>query len=163
MSYYVEPQHYETAKSNGISKKHVDNRFYEKGWHIQRAISQPVMKRSSRDWDKWESRAKVTRSTYMQRVRGGWSHENAALTPPLSPYQVAERNNRSRKIFSPAQELQMEANGIHRATAYMRVKKLGWTKEDAVSVPVIENNESLKRARSKSGMQKLVFGQSMHS
>ena len=158
MSYYIEPTHYEIAESNGIPKKHVDNRFYEKGWTIERAITQPILKRSTHEWDKWKDVSKVSRVTYMQRVRSGWNHERAALTPTLSRKDIVALSNDPRKIFTDDQESLMKKNNIHRATAYMRVKKLGWSVEKAVSVPTTDKSESLKRARDKSNMQPIRFG-----
>lgn len=156
--YYVEPHHYEIAKQNGISKKNLINRVYEKGWTIERAISQPVKIRSTHDWEKWESVAKVSKSTYMQRVRGGWEKDKAALTPALSRKEVVALSNNPRKIFTDIQEAEMLKKDIPRATAYMRVKKLGWSIDKAISTPVISKSESLCKARAMSGMGKIIFG-----
>lgn len=158
MNYYIEPHHYEIAESNGISKKHVNNRFYEKGWTLERAITQPLKKRSDHDWDKWKEVSKVSKVIYMQRVRKGWDHKKAALTPTLSRSEVVALSNNPRKIFTEEQERLMKSNGINRSTAYMRVKKLGWPIEKAVITPIIDTDESLKRARGKSGMQRILFG-----
>lgn len=101
---------------------------------------------------------KVSKVIYMQRVRSGWGQERAALTPTLSRTEIVALSNGPRKIFTDEQESLMKKNNIHRATAYMRVKKLGWSIERAISVPTIDKAESLKRARDKSNMQPIIFG-----
>ena len=42
--YYITPKDYETAESNGLTKKDVYRRVYEENWSIERAISTPKMK-----------------------------------------------------------------------------------------------------------------------
>lgn len=161
--YYIEPHHYETAEKNGISKKYVDNRFYEKGWTLERAITQPLRERSTHGWDKWKDVAKVSKKAYMQRVRLGWEHEKAALTPTLSRKEVATLSATKHSLFTPEQVELMKENNIPRMTAYMRVKKLGWTKEKAVTEPIVSNKEALKRARGNGGFQSIIYGNNRRS
>lgn len=152
---YLEPHHYEIAEKNGIPRDTAYSRFYKKGWTVERAITQPIMKRSDHGWSKWKDVAKVSKDTYMQRVRDrGWDQERAALTPS---YRKKKFKRAGYRVFTEEQEEKMKKNGIDRITAYMRVHKLGWTKEDAVTIPLVDREESLKRARMNSPWNKTKF------
>lgn len=145
--YYLTPEHYEIAEENGISKKIVNDRFYYKGWTAERAITQPVMKKSDHNWSKWRHKAKVTKSTYLKRIRRGWNEKEAALTPS---YRQKKFRRKETRFFTEEQEQTMKENNISYHTAYSRIKKYGWTKEKAITTPVIKPKEALKRAREKS-------------
>lgn len=152
--YYLTPEHLEIAKRNGLSKKIVHNRFYQKGWTAERAITEPVHKRSDHNWDKWKRKAKVTKSTYMQRMRHGWDEEKAALTPS---YREKRFRRNEPRVFTEEQERIMKENNISYNTAYVRVKKLGWSVEEAITVPIVDREESLRRARENSSMVQYNF------
>ena len=144
MHYYLQPNHIEIAKKNGIPYNVVYRRFYDLGWNLERAITEPIRKRSTHNWEKWKDVAKVSKDTYFQRVRNrGWDEERAALTPPLKRHQWRTQKS----VFTKEQEMKMKENNIPYHTAYMRYKRLGWTREEAVTTPVMTKEESLKRAR----------------
>lgn len=157
--YYLTDEHYEIAKENGITKKHLENRVYSKAWTIERAISEPLKRRSNHNWDaKWSKVAIVPKVRFMKRVQNGWDQERAAMTPIINQSELMKERNKAIRTFSDEQEKKRIKNNIPLQTAYLRVKKLNWSKEDAVTRPVMSVEERTAAARAHQRKDRLVFG-----
>ena len=135
--YYITPKDYETAESNGLTKKDVYRRVYEENWSIKRAISTPKMK--MKPMTKYTEEEKetikkngLTTRIVSQRVCRGWDREKAINTPPIQPQQKAHGRGRY-KYTDEIIEI-VKSNGIKIDTFYRRVRS-GWSIEKASTTP----------------------------
>lgn len=155
--FYISPDDYAEGEKNGISAEMVYQRVYT-GWSIQRAITQPLGKRNAHGWCEWKATAErigIPYRTYLYRVTNGWSQEKAASTPPMTRSEAIKLMADSKEyFFTPEQFAEMKRNGITPRKAWQRVKKLGWSMEEAISTPIISREESLKRAQANNSFRK---------
>ncbi|PLR84639.1 hypothetical protein CVD25_00975 [Bacillus canaveralius] len=149
--YYITPEDYAAAEELGVSQETVYQRVYVHGWSIKRAISTPLAKRNAYGWVENKHLAAqngVPYRTYLNRVQAGWSFKEAAGTPSMARLDTVKAMNAAKQfVFSPEQLEEARRNGISPKNAWRRVKVLGWSIEDAVSRPVMSNEESLQRAK----------------
>jgi len=145
--YYVTPEEYKIAKSNGISTRRVNVRIRGFSWEKQKAITTPVQKRNDR------SRATVIAKehgiTYQQlksRLNQGWDERRAATTPlrdaegiKQNALRMIEMNRKyPREIIDRA-----SINGISYDTVTYRLRK-GWSVERATTLPPSTSNGMMR-------------------
>jgi len=129
----ITEEDYKIAEKNGISRENVYQRVNTYVWDVEDAITIPVRKRKSDEgWDEWKEIALangIDKTLYVGRVRyQGFSREDAA---------TRKRNKRLHKKWTDreceiAKENGIAGNGMGIPNARLR---LGWSREDAVSVP----------------------------
>lgn len=152
------------AERNGISRSMFYHRVNKLGWDYKEAATHPTAKKVKRSDAKWLKVAKgndIPGSVYRARVDClKWDHKEAATTPILSAKEVGKRNgDRQRRealkryeqidndpdnLFELTPRLIKiaEQNGIAEKTARARVDRLGWTVDEAISIPVKTRNPS---------------------
>lgn len=126
--FYITPEHYEIAKSNGIEPHLVRMRF-ERGWDIQRAITEPknhFKNRAKELKDKLES-INIKHSTYCQRKKNGWTPDEASSVPKKRDVTTPNPNS--------LRQLAIKHN-MNYSTLCTRVNKLKWTLEEALTRPI---------------------------
>ena len=94
MSYYLTPEHFELAEKNGISKRLLGDRVYQRGWLIERAISQPKQnKNNSEDFKLWAKVAEINGISsilFSQRlIVSKWSYEKSATHKKMTKDEIA--------------------------------------------------------------------------
>lgn len=139
--YYITPEEYERAALNGISNRILEQRIRYYMWDRERAITEPVREKynDKYEWSKYKHIAKengVSFASFSYRVKKGWSKLEAATRKPLTQKEIVERAIASRKRVLTDEQIKIaESNGISYNTLLMRVKKCGWSKEEAISTP----------------------------
>lgn len=127
---------YKRARENGINGKALYNRYYNKFWDKERAITEPLHKKQKYKWLEVAQQNGISPGTFRQRInRYGWDEEKAAITPVITLDEIGEYNRiKSRKHPQWVYD-RMEENGISKDVLSARLRKLNWTLEEAVSVP----------------------------
>jgi len=156
---YLAPEHFEEGARRGIKARTLKQRVYTLGWTVQQALDTPPQRRGADKWDEWKevaTRHGVSRTIYHNRVMAhGWSCEEAATTPKMTR---AEINRRSvRRVFTDEQLEIAKRNGISNTTLWNRVFAHKWSVEDAMTLPLVTNKESIRRARAASNWSKNKF------
>jgi len=135
--YYITPQQYSEALSNGISYELLTRRVREWTWPIQKAITTPVRPKDLYGgWTKIAEQNGISSATFRNRVnKHGYSWERAA-TQPLKDnksdiWLVIEKHRKYPKHYI---EL-AKSNGVCYGTFQNRVKD-GWSLEVAANTPV---------------------------
>ena len=161
MSYYLNPKHFELAEKNGISKRLLSDRVYQRGWLIDRAISQPKQnKNNSEEFKLWAKIAEnngISSILFSQRlIVSGWSYEKAATRKKMNKDEIADEAKKTNvyRIFTKQQHEVAKANGIKKGTMYARVRDYCWTVDDAITVMVYSQSECMESARANSGWGK---------
>lgn len=137
---YVTDEHYLLANRNGISKKNVDQRVYEYGWEIEKAISHPLHKTSKGKQNRamvlLAEKNGISYQTYIKRIKKGMDLHEAAT-----------------KRSDMSLELEMALkNGICKRTFYKRIER-GMNTYEAATKPLknrkfsVEYKEELKIAK----------------
>lgn len=83
MKKYVTEEQYKIAEHNGISRNNVYQRIYCYDYDVERAITEPLRKPSTR-WQKWKEVAQahgITNEAFNSRIARGLSEEEAATRP----------------------------------------------------------------------------------
>lgn len=154
--YYLTPDHYKIAEEKGIKPKLLYLRVHERGWTIEKAINTPPRaKKKDPEYSKWADIAEkngISRNTFFQRVRAGWTYETAANKKPLPRDACMEIANESRRDKYDYE--QARKNGIPKHIYRDRVTRLGWSHKKASETLVMTNDEALKRARAASSWNK---------
>jgi len=161
MSYYLTPDHFKLAEKNGISKQLLADRVYQRGWLIDRAISQPKQnKNNSEEFKLWAKVAEangISSILFSQRlIVSKWSYEKAATRKKMTKYEIADEAKKTNvyTVFTKEQHEVAKANGIKKGTMYARVRNYGWTVDDAITVMVYSQGECMESARANSGWGK---------
>lgn len=98
-------EHYKTAKSNGISKKRLQQRVYRYEWDIDRAMTQPIgtkkmdFDRRHGEWMHVAEQNGISRYTFYSRLKRGWSYELAATKPPGKQGNRYDENGELKEII----------------------------------------------------------------
>ena len=139
-------EHLQIAESNGIGRRNALQRFNSYGYSVEDAITKPLKKANSdSEWMKWKETALsngVSCDTFCNRVKHyGYTPEEAATNPPqkrsvIQAKGIETRKRRGTIIMDRKDIEEAEANGIKRATFSSRVHNLGWSIEDAKTLPV---------------------------
>lgn len=83
---YLTDEHYEIASKKGITKARAYQRFYVRGWSLERAISEKPQKQRRGLWKQWGELATVngiSKTTFYARVctkKDNMTPEQAATT-----------------------------------------------------------------------------------
>lgn len=142
--YYLTEEDFLRAEANGIERRYAYNRYYHQHWDIERALTQPVIKKpKNTEIAKWRKVAEsngIVRGTFYERVRRGMSYEEAA-TKPVMPLEerlklAREKSpNNKKRVITPEQLAIAKQNGICYETAKARVKR-NMPVEEAITRPV---------------------------
>jgi hypothetical protein len=146
-NFIVPDELYTLAAVNGVSRHTLRQRI-NIGWDVVEAATKPPTPRQkySSEWKAIANQNGISDMMFWQRIsRMGWSEEKAATTSKKEAY-AAFAVKRSTKIISLEEAEQAERNGIRRATVLYRLKA-GWSKEDALTLPVIPTGERKRRGR----------------
>jgi hypothetical protein len=79
----ITEEHYAKAAQNGISRKNVRQRFWDCGWEIEKAITEPI-KTNSSIWPEWKEVCKsngISNELFNGRLKKGMPPEQAATKP----------------------------------------------------------------------------------
>lgn len=155
---YVSPDDFETAERNGICQNTVESRVYYQGWDVDRAITEPPLKRRYLTAEqKATAKANGLRlNTVHRRILSGMDPDEAVRQPVASRLEINRRiceMNRTR--FTQEQVKRAEENGICYSTLFARVNNLKWDVETAINTPVLTLGEVAKRASVKSPFREL--------
>ncbi|MGK8430834.1 hypothetical protein [Bacillus cereus] len=165
--FYITPEEYDIAESNGICRDTLEYRIRKAKflWEREVALTKPPRKASG-EWKKVKHIALqhgVKRQTFSYRRSKGWSVEEASTTPPLSRAESLRRANllnNNNTVFTREELQQIDKNKLHRNIVYFRYKKLKWSKEDAINLPIVPAEESGRRGKKASSWSQtmgLVF------
>lgn len=161
MSYYVSPEQYELAAKNGICKRTVYRRVYERGWLVEKAITEPIREfANDPEYKHWSDVAVsngIERKLFWQRVKvNKWDYEKAATHPVMTKAETGEAGKKKIKYNFTTPEIIEKAakNGIDYDCLWYRVRRLNWSIEEAVNTPILSREETLKRAWKNSPMKK---------
>ena len=146
MSEYLLDEDYEIAKQNGISKSTAYQRFYLFGWTKEDTLFKPV-KPNKGLWTDRKEKAVVCAGTFYSRLQLGWTPDEAAYTPSVSP--SAPRNGK----ITPEDYAKAEANGISKDALVSRIYVLKWNMEKATTTPTRS-----KKSRDKSKQALALWG-----
>ncbi|MFD2704191.1 hypothetical protein [Salibacterium lacus] len=142
--FYITPEDYETAASNGIKTATLHTRVHLNGWDIDRAVTQPVRrKRSHGDWPKIAEANGISKHRYYTRVYHGYAPERAATMPPLTLEERVDKMTRDRRRFTDEQIRRAREHGVSRRLLQQRVVKQHWDVERAITEPVNMRREKV--------------------
>lgn len=87
------------AKGNGIKKATVENRVYQLGWDIDRAITTPVRKKKNNISPHLKVARKngIKETTVRRRIERGWSIERSISTETISSEEKMKKARRNKK------------------------------------------------------------------
>lgn len=148
--WYITPEEYDLAESNGICSLTLTSRVRNYGWDIKRACTEPVNNQFLKNTltDEMKETLKqnnITINAFSKRIKEfGWSLEKALNTPTLSKRECIMIANNSRRSITDEQYRRAKANGIARGTLKRRVMQSHWDMERAINTPVLTPAECAK-------------------
>lgn len=125
---------FEKALANGITRVLLHSRYYQRDWSLERATTEPVNEKVPSEHKPYIAVAKangIARSTYLTRVRGGMSKEEAS-TKPVAKRGRPKGTHRISRAYTPEQLALAESRGISRQMLNGRLKR-GWHLERALT------------------------------
>lgn len=151
--YYLTPEHYEIAATNGISEQALYRRVYHERMPIKRAITQPLQKKSPPLWPIWKEVAEangVKQATFTYRVRKlKMDPEEAATMKTATRQELAQRMNENKvRVLTDEQIDTARKNGINYRCLHRRVEE-GMPIAEAMTKPTMTKAETAAYARSK--------------
>ncbi len=137
LAWYITPQHYSIAEENNISPRTLEQRVRDNGWHIEKAISEPVRPRKTYgQWIKIAEQNGICSNTFRVRVNlYGWSNERAATEALMNRQEHMSKILKRQRNYPLSFIEQAEKNGICYNTFLSRMHR-GWSMEEASSVRV---------------------------
>lgn len=149
--YYITDEDYATAEKNGISRRAVWYRVHDKGMDIDTAITLPM--RSREDMKEYTEIAEehgVPRAVFYNRKHRGMDLLEAATKPVMNRKDAMHKaRSVGNNLFTREEIEQAEANGVKYPTLYNRHKRLGWSKERAMTEPVWSQDKQMKELAKK--------------
>ena len=144
--FYITPEEYAIAETNGIDKQTLENRIRKCCWSKKRAMSEPIKRRGRyTQWYKIAESNGISRGTFIARVNEiGWSCKRAATEPIKSVEEKAIIMANSRKRYPDKVYETLKLNGICRSTFIARIHR-GWTVERAMVEKVDIKKRGIKR------------------
>ncbi|PFY49080.1 hypothetical protein COL55_13310 [Bacillus toyonensis] len=130
----LEEHHFEIALSFGITRALLHSRYYQRGWSLERATTEPVNKKVASEHTSYIDVAQVngiSRSTYLTRVRGGMSKEEAS-TKPVAKRGRPKGTHRTCRPYTDEQLALANSRGISRQMLDRRLSR-GWHLERALT------------------------------
>ncbi|WFB60547.1 hypothetical protein [Paenibacillus sp. BR1-192] len=148
--YYIAPAEYDQATKNGVSRELVNHRVRGLGWDKERAITKPPLKRfDHRKWLDLAVKNGISKKLYFKRVYRGWSHQDAATKPIMTPKEIVKKLNHHRyTVYDPEDIQEAALNGIAYETFRQRVKICGWTVQEAKTRPIYTPTERASKGAS---------------
>ena len=165
-SFYITPEEYQIAESNGISRNTLDIRVRDLLWDKERAITEPTQKKNNGEM-KWADVAEsnnIPRQTYYTRRKRGMSKEEAATKPLQNKKKWASIMRERKKIkgnmkYPSYVYEKARKNGISHSMLDNRMNSGNFTFEEAYTLPPLSPQECARLAhksrRSKSGVQRI--------
>lgn len=143
--FYITPEEYKIAESNGISASLLEQRVRSLAWDKMRATSEPPQKKKPRIPKEIIERAKqngIGYQTLRDRVHyRGWDHERACTQPLQNRSEQAKKAYEASRRY-PKEILELvKANGIHYDTFRHRVNQSGWDMYIAATTPTMTSSE----------------------
>lgn len=140
--YYITPEEYDTARSNGISKRVVNYRIRRSGWNKERAITEQIRRQNNHgDLVNIACDNGINKNTFYKRISLGWIPYEAATIPVKSKGDIINAMVKNRRKY-PREILELaESNGISYGTFTCRVNKLKWDLVKAAITPIISPKE----------------------
>jgi len=89
-TYYITPDHYDTAAKNGINSHLLNRRVRGGGWDVERAIATPPRVQKYKHWLGVAKQNGICGPTFYARVRKGIEPEQAATMPVMTMVEVIE-------------------------------------------------------------------------
>lgn len=127
-------EHFELAASFGITRVLLHSRYYQRGWSLERATTEPVNKKVPSEHASYIDVAQehgITRSTYLTRVREGYTKEEAS-TKPAAKRGRPKGTHRTCRPYTDEQLALANSRGISRQMLNGRLKR-GWHLERALT------------------------------
>lgn len=145
-NYRISKEHRATAARNGITADQLRGRI-NTGWELERAVTLPPRPPRVTS-DHWRSVAEengISYDLFWTRMKKlGWSEERAATTTKEVAHK--EKAAKSAKFITLEEAEVAKQNGILRMTVRHRIKA-GWTREDALTLPVIPHGQRKRRGK----------------
>ncbi|MDS0525494.1 hypothetical protein NNC19_07370 [Clostridium sp. SHJSY1] len=141
--FYITPEEYEIAKSNGIQKKTLEMRVWNLAWDKQRAITEKVKPHKSlKHWIELAESNGICEGTFLTRIRKlKWSEEKAATTKVIDNTELLLRlAEKGRKYPKEIIEL-AKSNGIPYNTFQSRVVRQKMDFLSAATIPLRTRSE----------------------
>jgi len=140
---YITSEEYEKAAANGVSAAMLDRRVRQQDWPKLKAITTPPRSGKPRGYfTEWLVLAKqngIGKNSFHNRIRKGWSLEDAATKPLPSAVEIREQALKATEHarVHPSKYLRLaEQNGIPYHTFHRRVKVAGWDYKRAATEPL---------------------------
>lgn len=138
-SWYITPEEYKIAESNGINRYTLEKRIRYYGWDKERAINAPKKKRTvySDDLKRLVAKNGIKFATFLNRVNYlGWSVERAATEPIMDISEHCRNVGEASRKYPLKYARLAERNGISQSTFRARVGRLKWSIEKAATSPI---------------------------
>lgn len=122
-------EHFELALSNGITRVLLHSRYYQRGWSLERATTEPANKKTPSEHASYIDVAQargISRATYYKRLGEGWSKEEASTTPTKG------LGRRRTRIYTDEQLEIANQHGISRQMLDRRLAR-GWHLDRALT------------------------------
>ncbi|HDR7708580.1 TPA: hypothetical protein QCX89_000484 [Bacillus cereus] len=159
--HYITPEEYEAAAKNGISASTLWYRVYDLYWDKEVAISKSPQRATEwRSVKETALRNGISRNAFNKRRRRGWNLIDSITKPPMSREEALKCANQCNRKYSKLTEEQIQifkSNGLKPSTVYMRIRKLKWEIEEAITTPVLSSSEAGRRAKETSKFSKVVI------
>lgn len=143
----ISPEQYAVAAQNGIVKRVLAGRI-SAGWELAKALTMPPMPRRkySEYWTQVAEQNGISKEMFWARVKKmGWSEEKAATTSK----EEAWADHLARlavKVITNEELERARQNGLGKHHVLYRMRR-GWTREDALTVPLIPAAERKQRGK----------------
>ena len=127
-------EHFEKAMESGITRVLLHSRYYQRGWSLERATTEPVNVRVPSEHTSYIDVAYergISRSTYLTRIRGGMSKEEAS-TKPVAKRGRPKGTHRTCRPYTDEQLEIANSRGISRQMLDRRLAR-GWHLERALT------------------------------
>jgi len=127
-------EHFEKAMESGITRVLLHSRYYQRDWPLERATTEPVNVKLPSEHASYIAVAYergISRSTYLTRVRGGMSKEEAS-TKPVAKRGRPKGTHRTCRSYTNEQLALANSRGISRQMLNGRIKR-GWDLERALT------------------------------
>lgn len=146
--YYITPEDYERAETNGISAQLLEQRVRVYGWDSVKASTQSIRKQQDRsEWRAVADQNGITPDAFYGRLKRGWDPELAA-TRPLVDQAESLRNARELRRKHPQDLADLAVqNGLSKTLFRSRVRIYGWDPLRAATQPRIDPRISGRRGK----------------
>jgi len=152
--FYVSPEDYQTALSNGICADTLENRIRRHGWHKERAITEPPQKRTNlKELVKIAEQNGIPYHVIQKRMYDGWDAERATTQPLTNKADLVRKQHEKNRKYPKQYVDRAKENGIPYKTFTWRMRQ-GWSLERASETKVMTPQEVGAAGYSKSWWSK---------